>query len=78
MRSVQIFIDPIAMFVQWEMYRDCHIKTIEKQSGQKLLNASATFKNYEVGTGFEKHVSVSKELQKFIGNARMYFKYYFS
>lgn len=47
--------------MQWEMYRDCHIKTIEKQSGQKLLNASATFKNYEVGTGFEKHVSVSKE-----------------
>lgn len=45
MRSVQIFIEPTAMFMQWEMHEDRHIKTIEKQNRQKLLKALVSSKN---------------------------------
>lgn len=45
MRSVQIFIEPTAVFIQWEMHEDCYIKTIEKQNGQKLLKALVSSKN---------------------------------
>lgn len=62
MRSVQIFIEPIAMVMQWEMRGEYRIKTTEKQSGQKLLNVSESFKKHEVERGLEKHVLVSKEL----------------
>lgn len=51
MRSVQIFIEPIAMVMQWEMYGECHIKTTEEQSGQNLLNVLESFKNHELERG---------------------------
>lgn len=39
-------MDPIAMFMQWEMYGDYHIKYTgwKKKSVQKLLNASVNCK----------------------------------